>query len=137
MKGQDARPWSIPRFLVRTVASGHALIHDGRAFVNRALTIDDLSDAGGLTAILTATTTWNPGSVGADQWVDTTITVTGVEAVDTILCDHSAITGSATTGWSLDGFYEAANTVTCVLKNAGNVSQSVGSGTLRATVLKF
>lgn len=103
--------------------------------------IDDQIIIGGGTPIkkyLSATATWNPGSLTALGWgvsvsnVSTTVTVTGAALGDLALASFSL----DLQGLELFPYVSAANTVTCVLSNKTATTVNLAEGTLRASVLQ-
>jgi hypothetical protein len=126
--------------ILRPVA-GHILRFDGNAFVNVMPAIDHLSDVGGITAILTGTTAWNPPSLGDAADTSTSLTVTGAAPGDPCLCGFSGALDSA--GGTLPGVWElscnvsAVDTIKANLTNQTGSTINLGDGTLRCTVFKY
>jgi hypothetical protein len=84
---------------------------------------------------LTASSTWDPGSLGNGVAANTTITVTNAAVGDTVLATHSSVE-TAATSWILTGYVSAANTVRVVLLNVTGGTVDLASGTLRVRVFK-
>ena len=110
----------------------------------RAVAVGDPVTVGGgarIKRILMATATWNPASLPAlgfgqsTSTTTTTVTVTGASLTnsDLVLAGFS----EDLQGMQLTGYVSAANTVTVVLNNpTGNVI-NLASGTLRVCVIQF
>lgn len=84
---------------------------------------------------LTASTTWDPGSLAAGVAANTTVTVANAAPGDTVLATHSTVQ-TAATSWILTGYVSAADTVRVVLLNATGGTVDLASGTLRVRVFK-
>jgi hypothetical protein len=84
---------------------------------------------------LTGSATWDPGSLGNGVAANTTVTVDGAVAGDTVVATHSSVE-TAATSWILTGYVSAANTVRVVLLNVTSGTVDLASGTLRVRVFK-
>lgn len=93
-------------------------------------------DAGstlGIKRTLSASTTWDPPSVGDGAQTTTTITVTGAAVGDVVSVGFS----QSLQGMQLTGYVSATDTVTVVLRNGTGGAIDLASGTLRASVTKY
>jgi hypothetical protein len=91
------------------------------------------NDVETLNSVLMNTKTWDPGSVATGSSTTTTVTVTGAALNDTVIPSFSL----SLSGLMLTGYVSAADTVTVVLANNTAAAVDLGSGTLRAAVLKW
>lgn len=82
---------------------------------------------------LSATTTWNPGSLNDDAQELKTITVAGAALGDVVTVSFSL----SLQGMTLTGYVSATDTVTAVLYNGTGAPINLASGTLRACVSKY
>ncbi len=89
-----------------------------------------------VTKVLTATGSCVWPAVNSAATISTTITVTGATSVNTdqVLVSHSAVTAASV---MLYGYVSALNTVTVSLYNGTGATYNAGSGTLRATLIKY
>lgn len=81
----------------------------------------------------TGSTTWDPASVADGAMTSTTVTVTGAAVGDVVAVGFSV---AVPAGALLVGSVTATNTVTVTLFNKTGGALDLGSGTLKATVLK-
>ena len=83
-------------------------------------------------ASLAGSATWNPGSIADGNEEATNVTVTGAALGDFCMVSFSLDVADLV----LSGEVTASNTVTAVLANNTGGAVDLGSGTLRAKVIK-
>jgi hypothetical protein len=94
-----------------------------------------LSDVRIKPKVMTATATWNPGSVADGASVTTTVAVPGAAIGDVALAPgFSSISGI---NWDVIARVSATNQVTVKVTNRSGSTQVLGSGTLRVEVRKY
>lgn len=77
--------------------------------------------------------TWDPASLTTNSETSTTLTVTGAAVGDIVACGHTAVTADLL---QLHCYVSAADTVRATLENISAGTIDVGSGTLKALVVK-
>jgi len=108
-----------------TANSPLVLNSDGTVVIGRG--------ADSITAIYKGTVTWNPSSVADGAVTSTTLTVTGASIGDQVSVGFEQ---AVPAGAFMVGSVTATNTVTVTLFNKTGAPLDLGSGTLRATVIK-
>lgn len=83
--------------------------------------------------ILDGSATWNPGSIADGNEEAKEVTVTGAALGDFAIASFSLDVSDLV----LNACVTAANTVTCVLANNTGDAVDLGSGTIRARVIKL
>lgn len=85
-------------------------------------------------AVLTGSTTWDPGNISGGVRTSTAVTVTGAAVGDPAVC---GFTPNVSDVLVCVATVTAANTCTAVLHNVTNtLASDLGSGTVRCTVFK-
>jgi hypothetical protein len=97
------------------------------------LTINALSDVGGITAILTGTNTWDIGNTANGGVVSRTITVTGAVAGDPCIAGLTTLP----VNWEINCQTSGTDTVTAIAINRTGGNSDPASGTVRATVFTY
>jgi hypothetical protein len=97
------------------------------------LTINALSDVGGITAILTNTAAWNPGNLANLSFDAVNVTCTGAAVGDPALAGFSSLV----TGWLIYATVIATDSVRVTIENRTGGSVDLASGTVRVTVFKY
>lgn len=82
---------------------------------------------------LTASTTFNPGSIAVGASESTTVTLTGAALGDYVEVSFS----QNLDGVTISGYVSSTNTVTVLFTNHGTVDKDLASGTLRARITKY
>jgi hypothetical protein len=83
---------------------------------------------------LKGSTTWDPGSIGANSSTSTTLTVTGAALGDGVTISKTS--GSYSNGELYFAYVSATNTVTIQLQNVSGGSFDIASATFNVIVLK-
>lgn len=94
-----------------------------------------IGDGAPISAVLSATTTWDPGSLADGAVASTNVTCTGATILNCVaMASFSPIVGS---GWIISASVTGDNTVTVTILNKTTITADLASGTLRVTVIKF
>ncbi len=123
---------AVPEFLPLAVTSIQALVASLVPWM-RAATFQ-INRTSNLTGILTATATWNPGSVADGDVVTVTIAVANSALGD--ICSAS-LTTLTTATLTIHAHVQAAGTVQVQLENNTGSPVNLASGTLRVMVVQF
>jgi len=84
---------------------------------------------------LTASKAWQPASLDDGDMAYTTITVTGAQVGDSVICGYLfAASGVVQNGFVISGFVSVANTVTVVIVNHSGGTVVLDSNTLNVGV---
>jgi hypothetical protein len=97
------------------------------------LTINALSDVGGITAILTGTNTWDIGNTANGGVVSRTVTVTGAVTGDPCCAGLTTLP----VNWEINCQVSGTDTATVIAINRTGGNSDPGSGTVRATVFQY
>ncbi len=91
---------------------------------------------GTISKVVTATGSCVWPAMNSGATISTTITVTGATTVNSnqVLVSHTAVTAASVLMY---GYVSALNTVTVALYNGTGAVYNAGSGTLRATLIKY